>query len=371
MSRVRRQEELTKKTEAEAKERESARVKRERRLKKKGVVGIIQLMLQDYGITRTREMIGYIIRILDKIIKHPNQQKFRRVKLKAAKIQKLIIRPTGPLALLYCIGFEHPSQGEDDILLLGTQTVGSLKKKRDGIYSLAFKKTQTIVVEEFKKALAEEKKKAKVSIERVYYAAIELRKLFTNVITSGSEGGIGKVSNDFLSLDAQSQSFRYRLRAVPRSVKIMQEFGFKLIRGFWRVENPVITKFDAAVTDLDTVIKSLNQSTPIHKAVLKLVKANPDAAVRALLSILMACLSKIVEDPLNSKFHKLKLKALFRKSGFLDGSRDLITRLGFRIDDITETAHLRLLKSGDVDVNIIHLRRDEMKRSWEDAMGQQ
>lgn len=61
------------------------------------------------------------------------------------------------------------------------------------------------------------------------------------------------------------------------------------------------------------------------------------------------------------KYHKLKIQVLFRKCGVLDGARDLLKKLGFKIDDITDTAHLRLTKDQEVDLNLLELRLEMTK----------
>jgi len=175
----------------------------------------------------------------------------------------------------------------------------------------------------------------------------------------------GRVSIDFLSLDSGSQIFKYRFRSVPRCIDILKQMGYKEVRGYWRVVNPVVETFVAAVEDLSAEISKIRTKTPVFKATSKLVKSNPGQGPRVLISTLSACLGRIIDDPDNVKYHKLKLSVLFRKSGgFLNGSRQMLTRLGFKVDDVTETATLRYTRSGEVDLNLVELRRNDLLRSW-------
>jgi len=134
-----------------------------------------------------------------------------------------------------------------------------------------------------------------------------------------------------------------------------------------RVVSPVVETFVAAVEDLSAEISKMRTRTPVFKATLKLVKSNPGQGPRVLVSTLLACLCRIIDDPDNMKYHKLKLSVLFRKSGgFLNGGRQILTRLGFKVDDVTETASLRHTRSGEVDLNLVELRRNDLQRSWEE-----
>mmetsp|Transcript_23353 Transcript_23353/g.37524 ORF Transcript_23353/g.37524 Transcript_23353/m.37524 type:complete len:599 (+) Transcript_23353:1-1797(+) len=395
MERMKREEELEQKASIDAQKRDKIRMEREAALEAKGVVYIVNGFLQDYGASQARETVGLVVRIIDTILKHPSQPKYRKVKLSAKKIQKDIVRISGGVALLKCAGFRSGaidvSNGKEDssqsvsnnnggflelfpkssssssspssTATLSTSCLEFLKKFRREVSEIVSKHTATCIPELMEKARNEDLKKAKPSVERIYFAAIELRKLFSNVIAANDADG--RVSIDFLSLDSGSQIFKYRFRSVPRCIDILKQMGYKEVRGYWRVVNPVVETFVAAVEDLSAEISKIRTKTPVFKATSKLVKSNPGQGPRVLISTLSACLGRIIDDPDNVKYHKLKLSVLFRKSGgFLNGSRQMLTRLGFKVDDVTETATLRYTRSGEVDLNLVELRRNDLLRSW-------
>jgi len=253
MERMKREQELEIKANIDAQKRDQIRMQREAALEAKGTAYIVNRVLKDYGSSQARATVGLIVRIIDIILKHPSQPKYRKVKMSAKKIQRDIVRISGGIALLKCAGFRYPiskepsqsarnsgllefpssssSSSSTSPTTLSTSSLESLKKFRREVFEIVSKRTKTCIPELMERARDEDLKKEKPSLERLYFAAIELRKLFSNVIAASDADG--RVSMDFLSLDSGSQVFKYRLRSVPCSIDILKQMGYEEVRGYW------------------------------------------------------------------------------------------------------------------------------------------
>lgn len=347
---------------------------RENELTRQGLHAVLKKLVAANGVVRARETGGVAIRILANLMRNPRETRYRRLRMGGSKLQRLFVRTVGGMALLRCIGFVKDNDDEDDdddiLVFKGRLVKSRLKRAAEDINRMAVAGTRTCIPQAFEAARKREADRGRPgAVERVLYCAVELRKLFANVLAGALEDHKGRTSRDFRLIDMNSQIFRLRLRPVPVSLEVLKRMGYLQKRDCWVVEQPNLLNFEAAVADLGLEISKMRPQNPVHRAVARLVRANPDVAARRVVGLLSACLSRIVQDPNNEKYHKLKMAVLFRKTGPLDGGKDLVRRVGFVVDDLTDTAKLRVIpRTGEVDASLVGLRKEAMEGGLKSAL---
>jgi len=175
---------------------------------------------------------------------------------------------------------------------------------------------------------------------------------------------------NFRTIDTESDTFQNRFAAVTATKKAMDHFGFKPVGTENRylvlelTEKNALSMIEAAVNDLDSIIHNLSEKTPIAKATSNLLKRNPRTAASVVEKI-QAAIQRVLEEPHEMKYHKIRLDKLFKQIGPVDGGFDFIELFGFKVDVVNQVAKLTY---PGLDVELLKLRFDDLSRSWQDAL---
>jgi len=92
-----------------AKERHQKREKLEKNLS--DIDGALKHLEQNYSVDRVRLTTSLIGRVLRNIIKHPQEPKYRTLRLDNERVQKALVRPLGGMLIMQHLGFEMGEEG--------------------------------------------------------------------------------------------------------------------------------------------------------------------------------------------------------------------------------------------------------------------
>jgi len=124
-----------------------------------------------------------------------------------------------------------------------------------------------------------------------------------------------------------------------------------------------VPKLQSAVNDLHVIINNLAGQTPIAKATFSILKKNPTSAA-LLVEKLRAAINRVIAEPQETKYHKIRLDKLWHQTGVVDGGTEFIRLFGFEVDVVSQIAKLY----PGLDVNLLKLRSEDLTRSWETAL---
>lgn len=299
---------------------------------------------ENYTVARLQDMCAMLARIVGNVLAHPGEEKYRTVRTSSERFQHAVGRPVGGVRVLKLLGFEEDAAA-GALVLRGKPDERRLRDGLDRVRA-ALRATSAGVHEAL-----EEAARQGADDEAVYFAAEALLAVARNALVAH-----GSTSRDFRSVDTSGELFRGRLAPAEPVVRLMREgLGFRPEREdrFLVVAEPDPRAFGAAARECVTALARLRPATPVARAVAALLRNNADAqAVARFVDKVAVCLRRVHDTPGEVKYHRLKLKGLFRLAGGgnLLGGAELFERFGFAHDAIANTVTLPFPSGYDHDL---------------------
>lgn len=315
-----------------------------------GIENALARVKENYGIGRYKLMCTTIAKILTKIKNNPAEAKFRSLDLSSEKLQKAVIRPLGGMVIMRELGFK-----EKDGKLDGSSANLSLIDSQLTNFVTESKSLETCVPREFQHLDATD--------EAIYFAALEIRRLLSNVLAAHGD-------LDFMTVDMKSCAYRRRLTPIPQMLKILDEFGFKRLNEtseFMRVLEPSLPLFEAGVIDINKQLTLLGPKTPIYRACLGLARDNGFKIANDVVDRLQKVVARVLAESHDDKFRRININAFFKKYGGQEnvkGGIEFFRLFAFKIDEDEEVLGL----SSRLDLELLKLRLEDCKRGWEEVM---
>ena len=336
-----------------------------------------------YDTDRVHASYRLLVRVLSAVLARPDEEKVRTLRESAEAVQRLLVRPVFGLWVLKWLGWEEAERSGETVLVLARerldlqrtkQVIETLNKELAGIVTRIpdFFASLLSTPPAASPSLTSSPSTAPsaASVELVYYLALELRNTFLNVVTSPEE-------RNFRSIDLQSPTYETLFTPFNTALlAVLESFGYVADKSgvYLVVVQPNVRRFEAAVIELDRVIASLKGRTPIAVTLPAVLDANAGRGkrVRALVEQVQSMMDRVLTDPFERKYHRVKLAPLWQRCGgdVNDGQR-LLAVCGFEVVDggaeggvAGEVATL----VEPVNAEIVRLRRREVERVWKEEV---
>ena len=379
---------IIQKAKAEEEERRAAEVERQQHKTQKlatfsSLPDAIAAFSAQYDTDRVHASYRLLVRVLSAVLERPDEERVRMLRESSEAIQRLLVRPVFGLWVLKWLGWEEVERNGETVLVLAKekvdvrrtkQVIETLNKELAGIV--------TPIPDFFASLLASLPPSSPSltsstpappthSLELVYYLALELRNTFLNVVTSPEE-------RNFRSIDLHSPTYDTLLAPfTPALLDVLDSFGYVKDKSgvYLVVDQPNVRRFEAAVIELDRVIASLKPRTPIAVTLPAVLNANTGRGkrVKALVEQIQSMMDRVLTDPFERKYHRIKLAPLWQRCGgdVTDGHR-LLAVCGFDVAADGEadgggTAAVAVLAE-PANAEVVRLRRREVERVWKDEI---
>jgi hypothetical protein len=330
----------------------------------------LQRIKESYDVDRYHNLINLLIKVIQNILSDPDNEKFRTIRANSEKIQKLVVRPLGGQSIMRLLGFQQQENKEAKMsdaefdaetsdfsfylpkTKLNQQLLnGELKKLQQEVAGLT-----TIVP----KMYAAIEKNKKYSLEDVYFGSLELYNILSNV-TADSE------AIDNLRIDVHSRSYIKRLKPIPEFLQLIDYFGFKPDpHGVYLVNSkPDLKLIETGRIELQQQIAARAAATPIFKATQQLLLDNKGKIVKSFVEAVVAAAEKVLAEPHEQKFHKIKLDKFYAKTGEVKQGNEFFELMGFEADPVQQIA---VLPYPGYDPELLKLRTEDLQRAWKYAL---
>lgn len=330
-------------------QRQQLRAQQEAHLK--SVDDAVATLTKEQEPTRLHQILNLLIRIIRNILKDPKNEKYRTIRLGSPAVNRLIDRPLGASYILRAVGFERlphsphepppklivgdlrESQPNHEVMYLQPNkvNVNQLRQALDYLQSLV-KQQETPVAATFQHLESQ----PSYAVDQLYYAAVELRNTFDNVLASPDD-------LDYKRIDIESQTYRQRFKPIPEILTLLQQFNFvkpKPESPFLMFQGDDLRQLDAGVVDLNKVIQRLRPQTTLYQTIQHIVTANKHQipAIHTVVNAFLEAVRTIIQYPFEDKYQKINLKKFASKYGRLKGLARLFEHFNFTVDKTTDTA---------------------------------
>ena len=376
---------IIQKAKAEEEERRAAEVERHQHKTQKlatfsSLPEAIAAFAAQYDTDRVHASYRLLVRVLGAVLERPNEDKVRQLRESSESVQRLLVRPVFGLWLLKWLGWEEVDRNGETVLVLAKekvdvqqtkQVIETLNKELAGIitpipdfFSTLLSSQQQPISQSL---TASNATPPAASNELLYYLALELRNTFLNVVTSPEE-------RNFRSIDLHSPTYDTLFAPfTPALLDVLTWFGYVKDKSgvYLVVDQPNVRRFEAAVIELDRVMAALKSRTPIAITLPAVLDANAGRGkrVKALVEQLQSMMDRVLTDPFEHKYHRVKLQPLWQRCGgdVIDGQR-LLTVCGFDVADGVDGAGGVAVLSEPVNAEVVRLRRREVERVWKEQV---
>jgi len=397
---------IIQKVRAEEEERRVAEVERQQHKVAKlatysSLADAIQSFAAQYDMDRVHACYRLLVRVLSAVVdreeRKVDDEKVRVLRQSSEVVQRLLVRPVFGLWVLKWLGWEEVQRGGESVLVWPRERVDvartkevieTLNKELAGIVTpipdffasiLSTLNTNTTTATPTPSpsltspttttatATATASSSAAPSVELVYYLAIELRNTFLNVVTSPDE-------RNFRSIDLHSSTYDTLFAPfTPALLDVLDSFNYQKDKQtvYLVVEQPNVRRFEAAILELDRIIATLKLRTPIAVTVPAVLSANSGKGkrVKMLVEQLQSMMDKVLSDPFERKYHRVRLAPLWQRCGgeVVDGD-SLLAVCGFDVREEGGAAGAVGVLSDPVNAELVRLRRREMERVWKEEV---
>lgn len=309
----------------------------------------IQTLFDRYGEHQARQTLELLKKIVENIIKDPTNEKYRRINCENRNISANIMTPLGAIAFLKMLGFEtEEKQDAVDIhkkytylVLTQNPNMGNFQQALKMIEkNLEFKETAVVG------AVNKAKNELKIPYEDLWCAIVSLQEIIRNLCISPNSEHLRYVNLD-------DTTFHNRIGRFPIFIDLLLRLGYKeekeaKVHGRHLVfefndkiqipltspEHPQIEQLKAAVRDLFNCANEILPLTPIAQCVTQLRTQNSNnpqqsALLEQLFSRLLKMVDMILDEPLQTKYHKINVDTLKSKFPNVIGIVSIIKLLGF------------------------------------------
>jgi len=290
--------------------------RKEEELKIKGLDNAVKHLQENYPAERVTETLSLILKIVNKVLKEPNELKYRKINLLNKRIQKAIVRPLGAMVIMKEFGF---TQKDESTLIMSASSTASFKSKLKKL-ERALDRSATMIPTFLQKAETQGASK-----ESLLYCCLELKRVLTSIAELPSSVPLRSLSTE--------QGSIYSLRFAPfrEIVSMLKYLGFESTDGrrFIRMNKPDVAFIWDALKDFDKEIHKRKPLTGVAHAVAKLLNKRGQSDSTYVIDKARVCLSRVAGAN-EAKNWEIDVKRLFKsRAGVIPEAEMLFKSLGF------------------------------------------
>jgi len=324
----------------------------------------LQTLFERYGEDDARETIKMIMKIINNILSHPKDTKYRKLNLQNAKIKKLIVTPLGSLKFFEFLGFEEMIE-KDEIFPNDV-----LKNKKYLIYKnfnendcksaiLMLNKynttNKTIIYDYLDKMNNDEK--ITINDDEIYMGFMYLYQIINNILISPN-------SQHLRMIEVDNEIFKKRVGKFQIFQKLIKNLGYKLED---RVKGRIfILRFNESEKEKQMIfLKSICRDllkvshdevlikTTIGIGIKKIYDHNKNNIndLYKYFNTLIKAIDHILQEPLNMKYQSINIEKLKAKYNNITGIISVLKLLGFKKNKDDKTKFILSAQyNGDLDL---------------------
>ncbi|GAB5370893.1 hypothetical protein AAMO2058_001532500 [Amorphochlora amoebiformis] len=331
------------------KERDVRRAKRQAAEAKFGdnIATALDYLSKNYSIERVRESLGIIAQIATRILKNPNEVKYRRIKLGKEKVQRTIVRPVGTMVIMKKLGFVEE---EGEILVMKKVNPGVIKGQLAKMQRY-LNRGATHIPGDLKLA------DAKSGPENVLFAAMQLRKMLSDIAELPGSVALRSLSTE------KGTVFHQRFAGLHPLVEALKKLGYEQDhqRKYLRLNKPDVAFLRKAIADLDVEIERRKGETRVSRAVRSLLAKRGKDKTVYVVDKAKACLARIQRSPSEKRYWTLDLKRLLSSDEIVRDAKVLFQGIGFKVSGNTASWN------GE-DIGGLALAQEHLSDRWKAAL---
>lgn len=253
----------------------------------------LKLLKNSHGQSKFREVLKFITKILENVIRYPENPKYRSISTESTAFKTIISEHIGATSILRILGFQDvPKSHKLQLINLNLDFLSEELKKMQSV--LDYNRTN------ISKIFAEE---ISSSVDDKLLSVIALEELFENVLINISSLFTRTIPKD-------GDLFTGILGRVPASISVLEFAGF-IDKQFSYVLEEVDGSFLSSILeDLRTFRKNHVDETNIYKQLLNAKEKNEPEKVCKAVQLLIVAIENVVKDPHSTKYHKCLLKKI-------------------------------------------------------------
>mmetsp|Transcript_29038 Transcript_29038/g.49225 ORF Transcript_29038/g.49225 Transcript_29038/m.49225 type:complete len:486 (+) Transcript_29038:240-1697(+) len=290
--------------------------RKEEELKIKGLDAALKHLQENYPPERVTETLTLILKIVKKVLKEPNELKYRKINLLNKRIQKAIVRPLGSMIIMKEFGF---TQKDESTLIMSTGSTASFKSKLEKL-ERALDRSATRVPMFLQKAETQGASK-----ESILYCCLELKRILTSIAELPSSVPLRSLTTE------QGSIYSFRFAPFPQIVSMLKYLGFESTEGrrFIRMNKPDVALIWDALKDLDKQIQKRKPLTGVAHAVAELLNKRGKSDSTYVIDKVRVCLTRVASAN-EARNREIDVKRLFKsRAAVLPEAQKLFNSLGF------------------------------------------
>merc|ERR1712176_244144 len=326
----------------------------------------LSVLFQRYGEDKAKESISMMIKIINNILKHPKEQKYRKLNLQNGKIMAAITTPLGALKFFEFLGFEivvekdkiFPNDSLKDQRFLVYKKMNENDCKQALLMLNKYNATQKTLIYDYVQKIADDDA-IDMQADDLYIALLYLHMILNNIRISPQSQHLRviEVNNDiFKKRVGQHKIFQKLLKNLGYQLENQikgKVFVLHLKQGHEAQQNEM--KFlkdvcrDLSVIAHDDVL----MTTRIGVGLKKIYEHNSGhlPELYKYFNTLIKAMDRILEEPLNMKFQTINGHKLKTKFANVTGVVSVLKLMGFRKSKEDKTKFVMSAEyNGDLDL---------------------
>lgn len=260
------------------------------------VPSAIKCLKQRYGLHKMREVLEFLVEVIRKIINRPDFQPYRRLSKSNKIVEKLILEHVGASAILRHIGFEDDP--ETPAFFFRSKETSSLKEECEKLKKVIYFPRTRI-----REILDAGEMKGRDE-DQIVFSLLTLRRFFDNIVVNPS-------STYTRTMLLSSDEYQSSIKDTHEAQGILGLFGFKQDSGSWTLPDPDVGFLRKGIEDLDSEIKLRCSHTTVWTALENCNEGNDKSSLNRVVSLILGALDKVVNQPHDTRFHRIDIKKLF------------------------------------------------------------
>jgi len=327
----------------------------------------LSTLVERYGEDRAKETCSMIAKIINNILKHPKNPKYRKLSLQNNKIKQLIVTPLGALKFFEFLGFEELIEKDkifpNDVLKQQKFLVYNNLNENDCKQALLMldkytKINKTVIYDYWDKMNQDED--IKINADDLYMGFMYLYTMINNILISPN-------SQHLKIIEIDNDLFKKRVGKFKIFQKLIKSLGYKLEKGIkgkmfvLHFNEQIEAEKEREMKYLKDVTRDLYKishdeilmKTMIGTGIKKIYHHN-NANLNELykyFNTLTKALDHILQEPLNMKYQSINVEKLKSKYPNITGIVSVLKLLGFKKNKDDKTKFVLSAEyNGDLDL---------------------
>lgn len=346
----------------------------------------IQILFERYGEDDARETITMMIKIVDNIMKHPKDEKYKKINLGNNKIKEKIVRPLGALKFFEFLGFEIEIEKDklfpNDVLKQKKYLVYKVYNENECKQAILMLNkyneiNKTIIYEYYDKIKIDmkddddndeemdkdKKKKIIMTNDELYMGFMYLYTMLNNILISPNSAHLRLI-------EINNEIFKKRVGKFQIFQKLLKKLGYKLedrIKGKVFIlqlnekekENQLLYLKNCCRDLYAIAHNEVLINTTIGKGIKEIYKHNLSALndLYKYFNTVIKAIDRIINEPLNMKYQSINVEKLKSKYKTIKGIISVLKLMGFRKDKNDKTKYV-LSGEYNRDLDLLKERRN-------------